>query len=87
MNLWQKERGKTTQCEKRLRPSSPRSISEFEDKNFVYQKIKNYSDWRKSWRECDISDFETSDPEKMGDGGVRRNHRGGGEGGRNYKVP
>ena len=83
MNLWQ-ERRKTTQCGKRLRASSPLSISEFEDKNFVYQK--NYSDWRKSWRECDISDFETSDRKKMG-GGVRRNHRGGGEGRSNYKVP
>ena len=32
--------GKTTQCGNRLRPSSPLSISEFEDKNFVYQKIQ-----------------------------------------------
>ena len=30
--------GKTTEFGKRLRPSSPLSISEFEDKNFVYQK-------------------------------------------------
>ena len=51
--------GKTTEFGKRLRPSSPLSISEFEDKNFVYQK--NYRHWRKSWRQCDISDFETSD--------------------------
>ena len=63
--------GKTTQFGKKLRRSSPLlSISEFEDKNFVYQK--NQRHWRKSWRECDISDFERSDWKRWegGRGGI-----------------